>query len=100
MQDNEGRSTMKRQLPLFAFSAVMAFAMLSAGVSQWWAWAIWAIVVFCQVAVGLGWPEKLEPKPYVSPGEKRQAFKAQFAEIDAEHEAKVQAWLDRQHDQQ
>ncbi|WP_299559694.1 hypothetical protein [uncultured Mycolicibacterium sp.] len=47
----------EQQVPLLLCSAVLAVISLKLGV-PWWSWAVWAVVVFCQIAVAMGWDGK------------------------------------------
>lgn len=86
----------RKQVGLIVISLLIAIALIAASVSYWWVWAVWSVVLLAQVAKGLALDEKIAPARYVPPYAARRAIREQFAEIDAEHEAKVQDWLDRQ----
>jgi hypothetical protein len=94
-----------KQLPLIAFSLVMLMLMVQLEIRLWWVWAVWAVVLICQIGVGLGWQEKLSDD-YESPKRRRQRelarerwlLEREFAAKHAEHEAKVRAWLEQQNE--
>lgn len=48
---------MRKQIPLFVFSGVIAVLMLSAGGASGWFWILWAVIVFAQIGKGLGWDQ-------------------------------------------
>lgn len=93
---------MRKQLPLIAISALIAVAMLAAGISQLWVWLVWAVVVASQIGVGLGWPEKLAPKPPAPARHQRPDYADRLAQfdLDRQHQQRVDDWRARHPDQQ
>lgn len=86
---------MVKQIPFILISVILGIVMLSAGVQFWWAWGIWAVVLCAQIGVGLGWhePDDHRGREWAQAELARLEQEDEWARMDAEHQARVDAWV-------